>query len=173
MRTCSIPGCEREYNCRGWCQAHYKLWQKHGDPLGESFPWPGRFWAKVAKSEGCWVWTGAFGREGYGRTSDGKGHGRIALSHRVSYELEIGPIPDGLHIDHLCRNRACVRPSHLEPVTQAENNRRSATKSVCVAGHPMVDPNLYYRSDGRRECRECCQRRAREYDQRRAERARA
>src|SRR6266496_2265386 len=84
-----------------------------------------RFWAKVDRSGGsraCWLWTGKTGRDGYGRIGLG---GRGALvrvrAHRFAYELLIGPIPDGLQIDHLCRVRHCVNPAHLEPVTQREN----------------------------------------------------
>src|SRR5450755_3951408 len=73
-----------------------------------------RFWARVDKqTDGCWVWTGAL-RTGYGTLSVS---GKNVPAHRFSYELLVGIIPDGLQIDHLCRNRACVNPEHLEPVT--------------------------------------------------------
>lgn len=77
----------------------------------------------VVDANGCWVWQRATQRNGYGKAWDGQ---RLALAHRVYYELHKGPIPEGLHLDHLCRNRACCNPEHLEPVTVAENNRRSA-----------------------------------------------
>ena len=81
-----------------------------------------RLWAKVDKSGDCWIWTGCRIRHGYGRIS---GPGRKPLlAHRVAYELTYGPIPDGLELDHLCRNPSCVRPDHLEPVTHLENVRR-------------------------------------------------
>ena len=85
------------------------------------------------------------------------------MSHRLAYELEIGPIPAGLEIDHLCRVRNCVNPAHLEPVTHAENIRRgtgplaeNARKTECVHGHPLEGANLYVRpGDGHRQCRAC------------------
>jgi hypothetical protein len=83
-----------------------------------------RFWEKVAKGEGCWLWTGARLRGGYGTINAGGHAATSLLAHRVAYELVRGPIPDGLQIDHLCRNRACVNPYHMEPVSQAENLRR-------------------------------------------------
>jgi HNH endonuclease len=85
-----------------------------------------RFWEKVEQGEGCWLWTGAIDR-GYGQFV---WNGR-KRAHRVAYELIIGPIPEGLELDHLCRNKSCVRPEHLEPVTKAENIRRQwASKDV-------------------------------------------
>jgi len=91
---------------------------------GRRRPLAERFDTKVRKTEGCWYWTGAIGTGGYGRIGTGEGK-RLEQAHRVAYELYVGPIPEGLHIDHLCRTRSCVRPDHLEPVPQAENNRRA------------------------------------------------
>jgi hypothetical protein len=79
-----------------------------------------RFWMKVQKGPGCWQWTGAKNGDGYGSFAEGS-KGKHHPAHRFSYELTVGPIPDGMQIDHRCRNRSCVNPSHLRPVTHKQN----------------------------------------------------
>jgi hypothetical protein len=123
-----------------------------------------RFWPKVQKAgpDDCWIWIGALDRHGYGTIGqiNQKGIWRMARAHRIAYELEIGPIPDGLTIDHLCRVPACVNPSHMEPVTKSENTRRGfAAKTQCPQGHPYTEDNIYWdmtRGQYRtRKCRTC------------------
>lgn len=120
---------------------------------------------------GCWVWHGSHNGVGYGELRIA---GRKVYAHRWSYEHHVGPIPDGLQIDHLCRNPACVNPEHLEPVTPTENVRRGDAarpkperrKTHCVNGHPY-DENTYERKDGKgRNCIQCNRDRAREYQRR-------
>jgi hypothetical protein len=114
-----------------------------------------RFWAKVKRGRDCWRWIGGKNGRGYGVFWES---GKLVLAHRWAYEHKVGPIPEGLTLDHLCRNRDCVRPEHLEPVTFAENVARGerATKTHCHRGHPFDKINTYYRKDGNgRECRAC------------------
>lgn len=118
-----------------------------------------RFWAKVKKTRGCWLWVASLTAGGYWRFKSG---GIMRMAHRVSYEMLVGPIPRGLTLDHLCRNRRCVRPDHLEPVTMRINILRgetitaaNASKTACHHGHTLAGDNLFVRRDGRRRCRTC------------------
>lgn len=114
----------------------------------------------------CRIYTGVIQSNGYGQFHL---NGRREYAHRASYILFVGPIPDGLHIDHTCRNRACIEPSHLEAVTQEVNNQRAAAanqRDHCRRGHPLED--AYRRSNGRPTCRTCALERSRRYNVRRA-----
>ena len=81
-----------------------------------------RFWPKVDKTETCWLWTGAKNKAGYGNFGSGGRYGRTLGPHRVAYELCIGPIPPGMHIDHMCHNKLCVNPQHLRLATNKQNH---------------------------------------------------
>ena len=123
------------------------------------------------KGDSCWPWVGRLDRHGYGQFTLGR---KTMLAHRVVYQAIIGPIPVGMTLDHLCRVRRCVNPSHLEPVTKQENTLRgdgptaqNARKTHCPAGHPYEGPNLYI-NQGRRHCRLCIRRRTVEHLRRRA-----
>lgn len=109
---------------------------------------------------GCWICDGA---KSHGRYQSVSVNNKSVLAHRLSYSLLIGKIPEGYHIDHLCREKWCVNPDHLEAVPQRVNWERgkstsviNARREVCRWGHPLEGDNLYVRPDGRgRQCRKC------------------
>jgi len=103
---------------------------------------------------GCLNWTGGKTSAGYGKI---RRDGKFIGTHRAMYEIFAGPIPEGLHLDHLCRNRACANVAHLEPVTPQENTARglNALRSHCVQGHPYDEENTGHRARGDRYCRAC------------------
>ena len=112
----------------------------------------------------CWRWIGFIDKAGYGRISVGGRAGEVGYAHRVSYEFVHGPIPEGLVLDHLCRNRWCCNPEHLEAVRQRENFLRGVHPYVaihqsgrCARGHERNAENTYYRKDrpGHWLCRAC------------------
>jgi hypothetical protein len=125
-----------------------------------------RLMARVVITErGCWQWTGAKTPGGYGVIGVGK---RARVVHRVAYETLVGIVPVGLELDHLCRNRACANPSHLEPVTRLENVRRGLNgpgshRTHCIHGHEYTPENTVIKKRGTRECRACTRRYQREY----------
>jgi hypothetical protein len=119
-----------------------------------------RFWLRVDKTDSCWNWTAGIGADGHGRFYAGPQ--RHVQAHRYSFELHGGVIPEGLVIDHLCRNPRCVNPGHLEPVTVQTNtlrgigvSARSAVATHCPMGHAYDAENTYVTPKGHRDCRIC------------------
>lgn len=116
---CSLEGCDGKRNCRGLCQKHYARLTRRGTVADPARPSEvERFWSKVKRGIGCWTWTAASDARGYGAFNS---RNRVIKAHRFAYENQVGPIPDGLAIDHICHNTACVRPDHLRPVTSKQN----------------------------------------------------
>lgn len=114
------------------------------------------FLSHVDTSGRCWIWTGAINHGGYGLYSPPDGPQESA--HRTSYRWFVDQLVPGMHIDHLCRTRNCVRPDHLEQVSPVENIRRASLLTHCHQGHPLSGPNLYlyeWRGQRRRYCRTC------------------
>lgn len=114
-----------------------------------------RFWRRVEKSDGCWLWTGNKIKNGYGRFE--LSSGKPMLAHRFSFQLHGGTLEAGKELDHLCRTPACVNPTHLEQLTRQQHAKRSllSTKTHCKHGHPFSGHNLILRPRGGRTCRAC------------------
>jgi hypothetical protein len=179
-----VDGCTGTNTARGWCNVHYRRWQRTGDPLKAAWERGdpvANFWAKVRRGRPgqCWPWTGAISPDGYGLFVSEVGN----RAHRFSYRLAHGSITDG-QLDHLCHtasadcgggsacmHRRCVNPGHLEPVTHAENmgrmpelvrrtrgtvtGARQRAKTHCPKGHEYDEANTYVDKRGCRNCRTC------------------
>lgn len=157
---CKAPDCQQRSWGRGLCQKHYSRQLRTGTTTMATPTEAQRFWAMVHKSNDCWVWQGGLSSNGYG-TFSGSEHGTVA-AHTYAYRDKQGFIPAGLELDHLCRNRACVNPAHLEPVTHQVNVLRgtappavNAAKTHCKRGHEFTPENTVIKSGPRRECRTC------------------
>ena len=150
-KGCDHEGCNRAHHAGGYCGSHYRQFKRYGKTFDigvlyhqakgghetlEQF-----FWARVEKTDSCWMWTGTIhrGRSNYGWVTR-EGHQQLA--HRLSYKLHYGDIPDGMFVDHICHNKPCVRPDHLRLATPSENaqNRRGA-RSDSTTGIRGVSPN--------------------------------
>lgn len=186
---CSIPNCEKPVEARGWCRGHYMRWNRYGDPEGQTqkvhwntSKWNdpdfrlkqwNRFLSKVVRTDGCWFWMG-FLSQGYGQhcaTMHGRSNWR---AHRFAWAFWNGPIPDGHLIHHVCHNKACVRPDHLEALTPTQHAAKKGhgfnvpRETHCKNGHPFSVANTRWK-DGHRICITC----AKEASQRRRERLKA
>lgn len=155
--TCSIADCSRTVLARGWCGAHYQRWRKSGNPLVAKFErgplellWKH---VELGRDDECWNYTGKVNKRGYARF---KHH----WVHRLAWELQRGPIPEGLTVDHLCFNKVCTNPQHLEIVPLKENLRRRRTlldKGICIHGHLIEGEKDVRRSGNHVECMRCLQ----------------
>lgn len=166
-KLCSVKECGRPHLARGWCVGHYRRWQT-GRPLEgvmgrKTRSLEDKMLHYVQVTGFCWLWMGAR-TGGYGNV---RVNGRTTKAHRAVYEHLVGPIPEGMHLDHLCRTKACVNPDHLEPVTGEENSRRAVEAQVsgrdwdyCPNDHRYTPENTYVRTDGTRSCRTCGRNRA-------------
>lgn len=169
---CSVETCQAPSQTRGWCKHHYDKWLRYRDPLHKQPTLEERFWLRVNKNGPipanrpelgpCWLWKGTITFFGYSHFWINH---KEVRAHRFSYKLLIGAIPDGLHLDHLCRVRSCVNPYHLEPVTNRINILRgdapaaiNARKTHCIHGHPFDAVNTWHYK-GFRFCKTCRRRR--------------
>ena len=172
--TCGVITCREPAWRIGLCMKHSQRVKAYGTihPATSKLNVERYLWSFVrvpAHPDGCWIWTGDQTPDnyGYGGFLRRLTPGRSSLAHRAVFELYHGEISPGLVLDHLCRVTLCVKPDHLEPVTNAENIRRGLhglLRSHCSAGHPLTVDGVYSRpGTARRECRECKRGRAREW----------
>lgn len=163
LRTCSITDCGKPHKAKGFCCQHYNCFRNNGDPLIHRRPEllmsdEERFNSKINREgsvpenrsdlANCWVWTNEL-RNGYGRF---KLQNKTYSAHILTYTEANGPVPEDLDLDHLCRNRACVRPSHLEAVDRRTNVLRGislfaekAKRTHCIYGHEFTPENTKVR----------------------------
>lgn len=150
MKVCDFAACDRYMYGKGLCRSHYEQ-KRRGRQLAPLKPPSGtvpleeRFWSKVHRGNDCWEWAACKLQNGYGSF---KWKGRARPAHVVSYEITHGPVPDGMILDHICRVRGCVRPSHLRPVTDKQNgeNRDGSIRNPLPRGVSRMKKTGKYRA---------------------------
>lgn len=178
-RKCSFDGCENNRGYKNWCPAHYQQWKRGNGmtPLYQKQRKKGsppvvRYVEELSSISGvvgpCHTFIGSVSSDGYCHV---RVNGVQVKTHRYTYELKNGPIPEGLVIDHMCRNRKCCNADHLRAVTRYVNSTENvigsasalcAAKTHCLNGHPFDEKNTVYKQ-GSRQCRECIKVRAKNY----------
>jgi hypothetical protein len=136
-KHCSVENCTSPVRTGGMCNKHYLRWMRHGDVHRgrPSRPLHERFWEKVNKTESCWLWTASLQNTGYGQINIGGDSPTMRNAHQLAWEWENGPTPKGMHLDHICHNKACVNPSHLRVTTVKQNlENRSGLNSNNTSG---------------------------------------
>lgn len=151
MPKCAVKSCPRLKHEGDLCHSHNTI-RRLGLPDAESVWIAKRLANYVVNENDCWIWQGTPNNVGYGKVgvrNDPSTPGEEEAAHRWFYKRLRGPIPEGLHLDHLCRTPLCVNPAHLEPVTQEENTRRGLAsrglgpgRTHCVNGHPWTQENV-------------------------------
>lgn len=168
----AVDACGATPGPHGMCKRHYARWRRHGHLQPTRLSGKPEDHYEVGHPHDCWVWTGSFNSHGYGR------YGR-RMAHRVVYEMRRGPVRKDLHLDHLCRNTACVNPNHLEPVKPSVNIARGlngyALRTLCRQGlHDVSEPSAWYvNTYGTRTCLECKRANDRRAEAKRGPRARS
>lgn len=144
-KLCSIADCDKPSRKRGWCDKHYKRWQRHGNPdIKFSFDAPDdSFKARTELKNGCLIWTGGKDQKGYGRITVRK---KPVRAHRYAWEQANGPIPKGAQIDHVCYNPSCVKVNHLRMVTPQQNSSNRSGPETINNGSGMR--NVYKSGSG-------------------------
>lgn len=126
-RLCSVEGCGKAHDSKGYCKTHVHRVRKYGQPqLPQSPSYVDRLEAKINKTTSCWLWEGTISRSGYGVVRSGN---KQKVAHRAIYLELVGEIPEGMFLDHICHVRHCVNPEHLRIVTRAQNMQNLKPKS--------------------------------------------
>lgn len=141
---CKVDGCIDDVEALGYCSKHYQRVKKYGDPNGgkkNHAPVEERFWRYVNKTPSCWEWTGSKRRFGYGSIQECGKDGRYLQAHRLSYQMHVGPIPDGFFVMHKCDNPSCVNPDHLQIGTPRDNTQDMIAKGRKNVVAPVGEKN--------------------------------
>jgi len=139
-RSCAVAGCDGPHAGKGFCNKHYLRWRSGKDLEPPILSVEDRFWAKVHKTDGCWLWTGTVNQGKYGVLST-KGRPRFVYAHRLAFEIAYGYLPESVH--HACEVKTCVNPAHLIGTTRSEHQSAYHVGDTCMKGHSLTDDNVF------------------------------